>query len=228
MSQVSRWSNSTATILDELLGTPTETTASLICVEGQRIVVVADWISPVPPKEAVSDITQLVRAAFPRARVTTLAQLFPVNHKHVGATGPDGNIPFAQISLLEHYIRSAGIKDVVRADLIAGDVTGQWNLYIDWSRTQRRIALDELHDLATMDHKDSAAMAKVKLQAAIALRGGEQRSVGDREIDLALSELNQLYHQNAPRIKEIRQTVVKLEDGREATQRIIEVGPVDP
>ncbi|MDN8066197.1 hypothetical protein [Burkholderia vietnamiensis] len=69
----------------------------------------------------------------------TIAQLFPVNHKHVGATGPDGNIPFAQISLLEHYIRSAAIKDVVRADLIAGDVTGQWNLYIDWTRTQRRI-----------------------------------------------------------------------------------------
>ncbi|HDR8957039.1 hypothetical protein LGN06_07950 [Burkholderia vietnamiensis] len=69
----------------------------------------------------------------------TLAQLFPVNHKHIGATGPDGNIPFAQISLLEHYIRSAAIKDVVRADLIAGDVTGQWNLYVDWSRTQRRI-----------------------------------------------------------------------------------------
>ncbi|MBU9373417.1 hypothetical protein KTE28_03600 [Burkholderia multivorans] len=69
----------------------------------------------------------------------TLAQLFPVNHKHVGATGPDGNIPFAQISLLEHYIRSAAIKDVVRADLIAGDVTGQWNLYVDWSRTQRRV-----------------------------------------------------------------------------------------
>ncbi|QVN19863.1 hypothetical protein JYG32_03175 [Burkholderia pyrrocinia] len=69
----------------------------------------------------------------------TIAQLFPVNHKHVGATGPDGNIPFAQISLLEHYIRSAMVKDVVRADLIAGDVTGQWNLYVDWSRTQRRI-----------------------------------------------------------------------------------------
>lgn len=66
-------------------------------------------------------------------------------------------------------------------------------------------------------------MAKVKLQAAIALRGGEQRAVGDREIEHALSELNQLYHANAPRIKEIRQTVFKLEDGREATQRVIEL-----
>ncbi|RQN37359.1 portal protein [Paraburkholderia tropica] len=75
-----------------------------------------------------------------KARVKrTIAQLFPVNHKHVGATGPDGNIPFQQISLLEHYIRSAGVKEAVRADLIAGDVTGQWNLYIDWSKTQRRV-----------------------------------------------------------------------------------------
>lgn len=47
-----------------------ETTAALICIEGERMVVVADWISPVPPAQAVPDIAQLVRAAFPRARVT--------------------------------------------------------------------------------------------------------------------------------------------------------------
>ncbi|PRY07061.1 hypothetical protein [Paraburkholderia sp. BL25I1N1] len=80
-----------------------------------------------------------VRNAVNARMKRTLAQLLPVNHKHVGATGPDGNIPFSQISLLEHHIRSAGVKDAVRADLIAGDVTGQWNLYIDWSKTQRRV-----------------------------------------------------------------------------------------
>ena len=47
-----------------------ETTAALASVEGQRVVVVADWISPVPAKEAVTDIARLVRAAFPRARLT--------------------------------------------------------------------------------------------------------------------------------------------------------------
>lgn len=80
-----------------------------------------------------------VRNAINARMKRTLAQLFPVNHKHVGATGPDGNVPFAQISLLEHYIRSTGLKDAVRADLIAGDVTGQWNLYVDWMKTQRRV-----------------------------------------------------------------------------------------
>ncbi|PXX15864.1 hypothetical protein C7399_109199 [Paraburkholderia tropica] len=48
----------------------TETTAALVCIEGQRAVIVADWVSPVPPKDAVPDIAQLVRAAFPRARIT--------------------------------------------------------------------------------------------------------------------------------------------------------------
>ncbi|MDF3091490.1 hypothetical protein [Burkholderia semiarida] len=97
------------------------------------------------------------------------------------------------------------------------------NRLADLSLAYKVVGIEELHNLATMSHKDSAAMAKVKLQAAIALRGGHQQVVGDRELDQALSELNQLYHQNAPRIKEIRQTVVKLEDGREATQRVIEL-----
>lgn len=47
-----------------------ETTACLVAVEGERLVAVADWISPVPPAQAVPDVLQLVRAAFPRARLT--------------------------------------------------------------------------------------------------------------------------------------------------------------
>jgi hypothetical protein len=47
-----------------------ETTAVLVAVEGERLVSVADWISPIPPAQAVPDVMQLVRATFPRARVT--------------------------------------------------------------------------------------------------------------------------------------------------------------
>lgn len=68
-----------------------------------------------------------------------LAQLFPTNHKHVDAVGPTGDTPYAQISLLEHYIRKCGLKEIVRTDLIAGDVTGQWNLYVDWTKSYRRV-----------------------------------------------------------------------------------------
>lgn len=46
-----------------------ETTAVLVGVEGERLVTIADWISPVAPAQAVPDVMQLVRATFPRARV---------------------------------------------------------------------------------------------------------------------------------------------------------------
>ena len=55
-----------------------------------------------------------------------LGALFPANYKHVDAVGPLAETPFGAVSLLEHYIRKTNLKDVVRADLLAGDVTGQW------------------------------------------------------------------------------------------------------
>src|SRR5579864_7542574 len=69
----------------------------------------------------------------------TLGTLFPANYKHVDAVGPLAETPFGAVSLLEHYIRKTNLKDVVRADLLAGDVTGQWTLYVDWMTTKRRI-----------------------------------------------------------------------------------------
>ncbi|WP_146229985.1 hypothetical protein [Paraburkholderia tropica] len=135
---------------------------------------------------------------------------------------------------LDGYIRAsaelqqfAAAIDTVKSDAAYARMSAEQfeSRLADLSRAYRVVGLEELHGLATMNHKDSAAMAKVKLQAAIALRGGSSVSGGDREIEHALAELNQLYHQNAPRIKEIRQTVIKLEDGREATQRVIELTP---
>ena len=69
----------------------------------------------------------------------TIKQLFPNRYKHVEAVGSGTDVPFAQLSLLEHYIRKGKLKDTVRSDLVAGDVTGQWNLYIDWTKSYRRI-----------------------------------------------------------------------------------------
>lgn len=75
-----------------------------------------------------------------RARVKrSLAQLFPANHKHVEIMGPTGEQTKPQIALAEHYIRRAKLRETVRADLIAGDVTGQWNLYVDWTKSYRRV-----------------------------------------------------------------------------------------
>lgn len=135
---------------------------------------------------------------------------------------------------LDRYIRAsvelqqfAGAIEKVKIDPSYSRMSVEQfeNRLADLSLAYKVVGIEELHGLATMSHKDSAAMAKVKLQAAIALRGGQQQAVGDREIEHALSELNTLYHQNAPRIKEIRQTTITMQDGREATQRVIELTP---
>lgn len=70
----------------------------------------------------------------------TLKQLFQSGHRHVEAIGKDAQTPYTQLALMEHYIRKIGLKDTVRSDLLAGDVTGQWNLYIDWTKSYRKIS----------------------------------------------------------------------------------------
>ncbi len=81
----------------------------------------------------------VVRDAIRARAKRALKQLFPTRYKHVEAVGSDPETPYAQLALLEHDIRATKLKEVVRSDLVAGDVTGQWNLYIDWTRSYRRI-----------------------------------------------------------------------------------------
>lgn len=68
-----------------------------------------------------------------------LAQLFPDNGRHVDGLGSDDEIPYTPLSLLEYYVRKTRLKSIVRTDLICGDITGQWNLMLDWTKSKRTI-----------------------------------------------------------------------------------------
>ena len=81
----------------------------------------------------------VVRDAITARAKRSLKQLFPNKYQHVDAVGSDNQKPYDQLSLLEHYIRSTKLKSVVRSMLVAGDVTGQWNLYVDWLRDVRSV-----------------------------------------------------------------------------------------
>ena len=81
----------------------------------------------------------VVRDAITARAKRSLKQLFPNKYQHVDAVGTDGQKPYPQLSLLEHYIRSTKLKSVVRSMLVAGDVTGQWNLYVDWMSDVRSV-----------------------------------------------------------------------------------------
>ena len=121
---------------------------------------------------------------------------------------------------LDSYIRRSGelqafaaaveqVKRDVNYDRLSAEQFE--NRLADLTRAYRLDGIETLHTLATTDHGDSAALAKVRLEAAIALRGGPAHGAGSSETEATLAELNQLYLQNAPRIKEIRQTVVVME-----------------
>jgi hypothetical protein len=78
-----------------------------------------------------------VRDAIHARAKRALKQLFPANNKYVDGLGTDGEPPNDQLALLTYYIRKLNLKSICRTDLIAGDVTGQWNLMIDWTKSTR-------------------------------------------------------------------------------------------
>lgn len=82
----------------------------------------------------------VVRDAINARAKRALKQLFPNRFKHVDAVGADGLRPYPQLALQEHYIRKTKLKSICRSVLVSGDVTGQWNLYVDWFRDIRNVS----------------------------------------------------------------------------------------
>jgi hypothetical protein len=121
----------------------------------------------------------------------------------------------------------AGAVEQVKVDPAYSRMSAEQfeNQVSDLMRAFRVDGINEVHKLATMEFGDSAALAKVKLDAALALTGNTSGRAANNETENALAELNALYHANAPRIKEIRQTVITMTDGREVTPQVIEQLP---
>lgn len=81
------------------------------------------------------------------------------------------------------------------------------------TRAYRIEALDILHEMATMPMPESAAMADVKLKAAVQLRGVQKEEHRGEDHSQVLVELNQLYAQAAPRIRSIRVAQIEYQEG---------------
>ena len=86
--------------------------------------------------------------------------------------------------------------DRISADQFEAEITRLARLY-------RLEATEIIHGMATMEF-DSAAMAEVKLKAAIQLKGSTVGDTRGGELALTLEDLNRRYQEDAPRIKSIR------------------------
>jgi hypothetical protein len=67
--------------------------------------------------------------------------------------------------------------------------------------------LDALHDIATMPIGENPALVASKLGAATRLAGGLSEGVGGSEASDILRELNIAYHNSAPKIRLVRETL---------------------
>jgi hypothetical protein len=86
----------------------------------------------------------IVRNAVNARKTRFLNQMFPSSGRYIDATSSDGSVPHAQVALVEHYIRKAHMKTrVIAAMLRNGDLEGQYNLLLDWGKTERHVVSRE-------------------------------------------------------------------------------------
>ena len=80
----------------------------------------------------------IVRNAIKARKTRFLNQIFPQSGRYVEVTTSDQDLPQAQMSLAEHYIRTSKLRtEVMPSLLVNGDVEGQYNLYVSWESVEK-------------------------------------------------------------------------------------------
>ena len=110
---------------------------------------------------------------------------------------------------LPKFFRS--LKRVNDDKYMSASLTAIENEIVRKTAIYRSEAQDEIYKLATMPVSENSAQNQVKLLAAVKLYETGQTSMG-REIDGVLAALNDSYHQNAPRIRSVRERIVEFEN----------------
>ena len=74
-----------------------------------------------------------------RARKTRFSnQAFPTSGRFIDVVTANGDIPFAEMALMEHYIRRLKLKNtVVKPLLTNGDLEGNYSIYVSWEERTR-------------------------------------------------------------------------------------------
>jgi hypothetical protein len=86
----------------------------------------------------------LVRDALEARKTRFTNQLFPKSGRYVDCISQDGTRPAALLSLLNWYVRKAHIRtNIVPALIKAGDIEGQYSIYISWVKNERHVVWKE-------------------------------------------------------------------------------------
>ena len=89
-------------------------------------------------------------------------QIFPQAGRYVEVTTADGSRPDALASLLEHYVRKAKLRTKVMPALCkAGDIEGQYNVYVSWCKRKRHVTWRAAVQPEMMEGMPNPAMAPI-------------------------------------------------------------------
>lgn len=115
----------------------------------------------------------LIHDAVEARKVRFVNQVFPQSGRYVEATTEeDEELPSATISLMEHYVREARLRDVVIPALsVAGDVEGQYSVYVDWRETKRRV-IRKVWKPIVEDAKEAGEVETVEEEEVVDARPG--------------------------------------------------------
>jgi len=85
-----------------------------------------------------------VRDAINARETRFINVLFPNNGRYVDVVGNDGRVPYDLIALLDYYIGQANLRrNIVPAMIRAGDISGNYALYVEWGVKSRFIVNKE-------------------------------------------------------------------------------------
>lgn len=73
------------------------------------------------------------------ARVTRFSNMiFPQTGRYSDVLSADGKVPYETMAVLDNYVEQAGLRDTVIPSLMrAGDITGQYSLFLSWCKRTR-------------------------------------------------------------------------------------------
>jgi hypothetical protein len=87
----------------------------------------------------------IVKVAINARKTRFVNQMFPQNGRFVDVTSTDEDLPMETVALIEHYVRDARLRtQVMPALCVAGDVEGQYNVYIHWEKVERHVVSREI------------------------------------------------------------------------------------
>lgn len=82
----------------------------------------------------------LVKDAIEARKTRFVNQAFPVSGRYVEVISENGDLPHAEMALIEHYIDKAKVRTEIAPALSKnGDVEGQYSLYVSWSEITRHV-----------------------------------------------------------------------------------------